>query len=60
MIPTYKLAKNPSDGLWYVVGHTGRGIYIPVSEGYRTKREATAFMANIKRADLDAVRLVPR
>ena len=36
----YKVAKHPKEKKWYVVGHTGGGIYIPVSHGYKTKREA--------------------
>ena len=51
MVKRYKVAKNPKDGLWYVVGYTGGKYYIPVSNGYNTKKRAEERMRRNYQAD---------
>jgi hypothetical protein len=50
----YRIEKNPHDKLWYVVGYTGDGIYIPVSRGYKRKKEALARQSRQYLADREA------
>ena len=48
-LPKYKIAKNPKNKLWYVVGIV-RGktsYYMPVSSGYKKKSDATAYMKKL-------------
>jgi hypothetical protein len=37
---TYDVAKNPSDGKWYVIGNCGGGYWMPVSDPLDSKKEA--------------------
>jgi hypothetical protein len=56
------VAQNPNDKLWYVVGNTGKvkgkTYYMPISNGYRDKKEAEKQMAHQKLADKDAKNIV--
>lgn len=54
----YKIAKNPSDKLWYVVGHAGGKYWMPVSSGYKSKKQAEQHMEKQKMADIDAKSLI--
>ena len=38
----YKVAQNPSDKLWYALGSVGK-YWMPVSSGYKSKKEAEKF-----------------
>ena len=33
------IAQNPNDNLWYVLGFEGK-YWMPISEGFKTRREA--------------------
>lgn len=50
----YKVKRNPMDGKWYVIGHCRDGIWMPVSLGYKTKKEVTVRLSRQKMADIDA------
>jgi len=52
--PTFKIAQNPSDSLFYVVGACGRGMYMPVSEGCSTRSEANERMRLIAASEESA------
>ena len=56
------VAQNPSDKLWYVVGNTGKvkgkTYYMPISNGYGSKKQAEDAMAKQKLADKDAKNIV--
>jgi hypothetical protein len=40
MAQTYKTARHPKTKLWYIIGNCGGGYWMPVSEGFKSKREA--------------------
>lgn len=40
---TYITAKNPKNNLWYVLGFCGKKYYIPVSNGYKNRKDAKHF-----------------
>ena len=55
-----EVAKNPADGLWYVIGFAGRNRdcrqqWVPVSNGMRTKAEALALIPHLARAQRAAI-----
>lgn len=54
---TYKVKKSPEDGLWYALGYTGKH-WMPVSSGYKSKKEAEAFAKKQPKADKAAKKLV--
>jgi hypothetical protein len=35
-----QVAQNPNDKLWYCIGHTGGKHWMPLSDGFKTQREA--------------------
>lgn len=46
-VEQYRVQRNPSNGLWYVLGYcgyskSGKMLYIPVSDGYHTRGQAEA------------------
>lgn len=51
------IAKNPQDGLWYVIGYCGRSRitgcqqWMPVSSGYINKDDAIAYMKQLPLAE---------
>lgn len=47
----YSIAKNPEDKLWYALGTVGGGVWLTVSSGYKTKKEAKAFIKKQPLAD---------
>jgi len=56
MTMIYGLARNPNNGLWYVMGYCGRSNsgrqqYMVVSDGYKTKAEAEARATHQLKAD---------
>ena len=54
----YKVAQNPSDKKWYALGSVGK-YWMPVSSGYKSKKEAEAFAKKQPLADKDAKKLMP-
>lgn len=46
----YKVAQNPSDKLWYALGSVGK-YWMPVSSGYKSKKEAENFAKKQPKAD---------
>jgi hypothetical protein len=36
----YIIEKNPSDKLWYVMGHVGKNKWMPISTGFKDKKKA--------------------
>ena len=57
----YKVEQNPKDKLWYVVGDIKQGsktYWMPVSKGYKNKKEAEAFAKKQPKADKAAKKLV--
>jgi hypothetical protein len=54
----YKVAQDPHDHLWYVVGYAGGGYWIPVSCGYQHRAAADHHAKIQPRIDADARRLV--
>lgn len=56
--PYYPYDVIKRENQWYVIGHTGGKYWMPVSSGYRTKREATARAKRQLQADRTARRLV--
>jgi len=60
----YEVARGPVDKLWYVLGRvegkgTSKTYYIPVSRGYKSKKEARAFLKKQPLADKEAKGLMP-
>ena len=60
----YTVAKNPNDGKWYVLGSTGRGksgktYYMPVSSGFKSKKDAEKWAKKQPLADREAKGLMP-
>jgi hypothetical protein len=53
----YKVAQNPSDKLWYALGSVGK-YWMPVSSGYKSKKEAEKFAEKQPKADKAARKLV--
>ena len=51
----YKTAKHPNTGKWHVVGKAGRH-WMPVSDGFKSAKEATARMKRQYAADRAAIR----
>jgi len=50
----YKVAQNPSDKLWYALGDIrsgGKSYWMPVSSGYKSKKEAESFSKKQPSAD---------
>jgi len=39
----YKIAQNPKNKLWYVLGFCGENYYIPISIGYKIRKDAEQF-----------------
>ena len=61
MSEAYKVAQNPSDKLWYVLGDItggGKTYYMPVSHGYKSKKEAEKKAKIQPKIDVDAKKLV--
>jgi hypothetical protein len=52
----YRVAKNPNDGSWYVIGHVGGKNWMPVSTGFRSKKEAEKKLMHQLKADSSAKR----
>jgi hypothetical protein len=53
----YKIAKSPIDKLWYAIGSIKRNsktYWIPISDGYRTKKEASLYAKKQSKVDLVA------
>ena len=46
-----KVALNPKDKKYYVVGYAGKGYYMVISDGYTTHKQATAHMGKQRLAD---------
>ena len=47
-IPQYKVAQNPSDKKWYVLGVTGKYL-MPMSDGKKSRKEAEKWaMSQVK------------
>lgn len=51
----YKVAQNPKNKKWYVVGKTGK-YWVVVSSGYKTKKLATEYMKMLPKAERDQFR----
>jgi len=49
----YKVAQNPSDKLWYALGSVGK-YWMPVSSGYKNKKEAEKFAEKQPKVDRKA------
>jgi hypothetical protein len=47
----YKVAQNPKDHLWYVVGNCGDGYWMPVSDGFVKRSEAIVLISHQIQAD---------
>jgi len=54
----YKVAQNPSDKLWYALGSVGK-YWMPISSGYKSKKEAEGFAKKQPMADKAAKKLMP-
>lgn len=52
----FKVAQNPKDRRWYVVGHATGKYWMPVSDGYATRREAVKRIPLIRAAEISARR----
>ena len=50
----YIVRQNPSDKLWYAMGHTGGNQWMPVSSGFRNKQKATKWAKSQKKVDAAA------
>lgn len=50
----YKVARNPTDRKWYVVGHCGGKWWMPISNSFDTKSEAEKHLHHQHAADKDA------
>jgi len=58
----YKVAQNPSDKLWYALGDIrsgGKSYWMPVSSGYKSKKEAESFSKKQPSVDKAAKKLMP-
>ena len=57
-VSTYIVAKNPSNKKWYVLGYVGskggRRQYMPVSDGFTKKADATIRLKRQLKADVAA------
>jgi hypothetical protein len=47
----YKVAKNPKDSKWYVVGNCGNGYWMPVSNPFSSKQDAEQHISHQLKAD---------
>ena len=47
----YRVARNPNDGSWYVIGHVGGKHWMPVSTGFKSKKEAEKKLMHQLKAD---------
>jgi hypothetical protein len=47
----YKVAKNPKDSKWYVVGNCGNGYWMPVSNPFTSKQDAERHISHQLKAD---------
>ncbi len=47
----YKVAKNPRDSKWYVVGNCGNGYWMPVSNPFTSKQDAERHISHQLKAD---------
>jgi hypothetical protein len=47
----YKVAKNPKDSKWYVVGNCGNGYWMPVSNPFTSKQDAEQHISHQLKAD---------
>lgn len=54
----YKVVKKPGTSLYFVVGYIGKGQWMQISEGQKTKKNAEALAKNYAAADRDSKRLV--
>ena len=54
----YKVSQNPSDKLWYALGSVGK-YWMPVSSGYKSKKQAEDFAKKQPLADKAAKKLIP-
>jgi len=52
----YRVARNPNDGSWYVIGHLGGKHWMPVSTGFKSKKEAEKKLMHQLKADSSAKR----
>jgi hypothetical protein len=50
----YIVEKNPSDKLWYVMGHVGRNKWMPVSSGFKDKGKAQKWAKSQSKVDIAA------
>ena len=58
-IPEAKLSKyivkqNPSNKLWYALGHVGRNQWMPVSDGFKDKSKAQKWAQSQSKVDKSA------
>jgi hypothetical protein len=47
----YKVAKNPTDSKWYVIGNCGNGYWMPVSNPFTSKQDAERHISHQLKAD---------
>jgi hypothetical protein len=50
----YIVEKNPSDKLWYAMGHTGGNKWMPVSSGFKSKAQAQKWAKSQGKVDVAA------
>jgi hypothetical protein len=54
----FDVEKNLDDKKWYVIGHMGDGYWMPISSGYKTRKQAVTYLNRQMKADRAARRLV--
>ena len=54
----YKVVKKPGTSLYFVVGYIGRGQWMQISDGQKSKRKAEELAKNYTAADRHAKSLV--
>ena len=50
----YIVRQNPSDKMWYALGHVGGNQWMPVSDGYKNKAQAQKWAKSQGKVDVAA------
>ena len=50
----YIVKQNPSNKLWYALGHVGRNQWMPVSDGFKDKSKAEKWAQSQSKVDKSA------
>ena len=57
MVRKHFIAQNPNDKMFYVLGYAGKhnskAVYIPVSDGYKSRTEAQKYLNMLPLAEID-------